>query len=114
MSSWKRRPRPSAAPEEHVATWGPNASSGSSDGDGRRLLQVLDGWGVLHLDFRLSEPGTQVVADLPASAPTARSIIEVQTHDGGSVWINPGSRQARGRFPEPGQRYIVDLAGFWQ
>lgn len=83
--------------------------------DGARRRLTMNGpFGFLHLDFvaRVSSRRGPSFA-LPADAPTPRSLSETQTRDGGSIFIRAGSRNIEWSGLTVGQRYIVDIIGFW-
>lgn len=80
----------------------------------RSLIVDSLGLGVLHLDFiALTVNKIITLMTLPGDAPTPTSLIEVQTHDGSSIWINAGTRYVQGRFKTENERYIVDLIGYF-
>lgn len=84
--------------------------------DGRKRLQVKDGFGLLHLDFfaRTANLGVNGTWRLPENSPTPKSLIEIQTYDRGTIWIAANSRVIRWSGLTSGNRYIVDLVGFWE
>ena len=81
----------------------------------RRQLTVLDGMGKIHLDFKMvASAGTRrPLFRLPADAPRNLELIETQVWDGSSVWLNAGDRVVYGAGLKAGQRYILDLIGFF-
>jgi hypothetical protein len=40
-------------------------------------------------------------------------LIEVQTHDGATVWIDPNTRVVKGQAMIVGERYLLNLIGFF-
>ena len=82
---------------------------------GRRQLTVLDGMGKIHLDFRMVKNigPRQSLFRLPPDAPKNLELIETQLWDGTSVWVDAGSPWVMGNGLKAGQRYIVDLIGFF-
>lgn len=101
---------------EWVATYDPTQvtimDANNEKGANRRKLQLLGEFGKMHLDF--TAQAEKCFFDLPADAPVPLALIEVQTHDGGTVWLGPGQRKVRSGGLTVGQRYIVDLVGFWK
>ena len=81
----------------------------------RRQLTVLDGMGKIHLDFKMVvNAGTRrALFTLPANAPKNLELIETQTWDGSSVWLDANSKVVFGNGLKAGQRYIIDLIGFF-
>ena len=81
----------------------------------RRYLQILNGIGKIHLDFKpLKDVSYRVnVASLPAGCPRPSELIETQTHDGGSLWIDAGNSVIIGSGLKANTRYIVDIIGFF-
>lgn len=85
------------------------------DNQNRRQLTVLDGMGKIHLDFKMVvNAGTRrPLFRLPANAPRNLELIETQVWDGSSVWVNAGDKIVYGAGLKAGQRYILDLIGFF-
>lgn len=81
----------------------------------RRQLTVLDGIGKIHLDFKMVQNSGNLrpLFKLPANAPRNLELIETQVWDGASVWLNAGSNVVYGSGLREGQRYILDLIGFF-
>lgn len=81
----------------------------------RRQLTVLDGMGKIHLDFKMVKNAStrQPLFRLPANAPRNLELIETQVWDGSSVWVNAGDKIVYGAGLKAGQRYILDLIGFF-
>ena len=46
--------------------------------------------------------------------PSDLDLIEVQTHDGSSIWLNAGSKTIYSCGLKAGTRYIVDIIGFFK
>ncbi len=77
-------------------------------------------WGRIHVDFKpkkdlfydKNDASKRLVGTLPADCPTPKAFLELQTHDGGSVYAYKGLRlvEANGTA---GTRYIVDLWGYF-
>lgn len=90
------------------------ATFANSDG-ARRRLTMNGPFGYLHLDFtaRVTARKNNSGFYLPSNAPTPRSLLEVQTRDGGTIFIRAGSRNIEWDGLTVGQRYIVDIIGFW-
>ena len=85
------------------------------DQQGRRQLTVLDGMGKIHLDFKMVKNAGPRMAlfQLPADTPRNLELIETQVWDGSSVWLDAGQRTVFGSGLKAGQRYIIDLIGFF-
>ena len=85
------------------------------DKQARRQLTVLDGMGKIHLDFKMVKGigPRQALFKLPPDAPKNLELIETQLWDGTSVWVDAGSPWVMGNSLKSGQRYIVDLIGFF-
>lgn len=81
----------------------------------RRQLTVLDGMGKIHLDFKMVKDSGNLrpLFKLPAKAPRNLELIETQVWDGASVWLNAGNNVVYGSGLREGQRYILDLIGFF-
>nr|DAV68836.1 MAG TPA: hypothetical protein [Caudoviricetes sp.] len=81
----------------------------------RRQLTVLDGIGKIHLDFKMVKDSGNLrpLFRLPANAPRNLELIETQVWDGASVWLNAGNNVVYGSGLREGQRYILDLIGFF-
>lgn len=81
----------------------------------RRKLQIKDGFGILHLDFTArTASNTNGAWTLPTTSLVPVSLIEVQTYDKGTIWIEPNTRIIKWSGLTSGNRYIVDLIGFWE
>lgn len=100
-----------AAPNTTVTTNNPVDYNNQS----RHQLSVMDGMGKIHLDFKmLKDSGASLALfQLPSSAPPPVELIESQVHDGGTLWVNAGSRTVYGNSLKANTRYIIDLVGFF-
>ena len=91
--------------------------STSSSDTWKRRLTLSDNLGIIHLDFQRSVDNLSTVGTilaLPPDAPTPVNTLEVQTWDGGYVFIGAGSRSVQCRGITANRRYVVDLIGFFQ
>ena len=81
----------------------------------RRYLQVVNGIGKFHMDFKPVKDITsaRAVFTLPAGCPKPDDLVEVQTHDGGSIWITANSASVQCNGLKANTRYIVDLLAFF-
>lgn len=77
------------------------------------MLIVQNGFGYAHLDFEATKTDG-VVAKLPANTPRPTSNLELQTFDGGFIKAFLGGSDIRCEGLKVGQRYVVDLMGFFQ
>ncbi|MGX2956425.1 hypothetical protein ACWIYZ_04955 [Ursidibacter arcticus] len=99
---------------EYTCTWTNGARSGANDSRERRLLQVNNSnLGILHLDFIVPRRTVMNMVELPNGAPTPTRLIEVQTRDGGFVWIEANSRIVKTKECQTNTRYVIDLIGFF-
>lgn len=83
---------------------------------GRHYLSVAGIQGNIHLDFKMvidSGP-RRALYQLPPEAPTPVQLIEEQTFDGSSVWVDAGSRTVMGNGLKAGTRYILNLGGYFE
>lgn len=83
---------------------------------GRHYLSVAGIQGNIHLDFKMvidSGP-RRALYTLPPEAPTPVQLIEEQTFDGSSVWVDAGSRTVMGNGLKAGTRYILNLGGHFE
>lgn len=83
---------------------------------GRHYLSVAGIQGNIHLDFKMvidSGP-RRALYTLPLEAPTPVQLIEEQTFDGSSVWVDAGSRTVMGNGLKAGTRYILNLGGYFE
>ena len=55
-----------------------------------------------------------ILLTLPSAAPTPIATLEVQTWDGGNVYIDAGARTVQCNGSSANRRYISDLVGFFQ
>ena len=91
--------------------------STSSSDTWKRRLTLSDNLGIIHIDFQRSVDNISTVGTIlafPSDAPTPINTLEVQTWDGGSVYIEAGSRSVRCRGISANRRYVVDLIGFFK
>lgn len=65
--------------------------------------------GTLHIDFTFKKGGH--IFNLPADAPVPNGLLEVQTFDGGTVFIDAKSRSVMCTRLTANTRYVVDLKG---
>lgn len=81
----------------------------------RRYLQVVDGIGKFHLDFMPKKDINAITSIfiMPAGCPRPNDLVEVQTHDGGSLFITANSTVIQGQNLKANTRYIVDLLAFF-
>ena len=97
-----------------------NIFSSSSNDDWKRRLTLSNNLGIIHLEFTRSEfpTGTSTVVSevltFPSDAPTPINTLEVQTREGGSVYIEAGTRTVLCKGLTSKRRYVVDLIGFFQ
>lgn len=83
---------------------------------GRHYLSIAGIQGNIHLDFKMvvdSGP-RRALYTLPPEAPTPVQLIEEQTFDGSSVWVDKGSRTVMGNGLKAGTRYILNLGGYFE
>lgn len=100
--------------QELVAKWVGQATGGAANRpEWRRSFTVQNGYGQIHLDFKLKSGSGGEIAKLPDDAPTPVRLLEVQTNDGGTVWLDPQQRTIKGGGLKPNTRYIVDLVGYF-
>ena len=82
----------------------------------RHYLSVAGIQGNIHLDFKMvidSGP-RRALYTLPPEAPTPVRLIEEQTFDGSSVWVDAGSRTVMGNGLKAGTRYTLNLGGYFE
>ena len=96
-----------AAGKDRITTWNPV----DYDNAARHQLEVVDNLGMIHMDFKMVKDSGSPMAifELPENAPTSPTLKEVQTHDGGSIWLNANSRRIMCGNLKAGTRYIVDI-----
>lgn len=85
--------------------------------ESRRKLYMQGSFGKLHLDFHYigeDKARSQILFQFPTGTPLANGLIEVQTYDGGVIWVGDNQKIVRGANLTNGARYIVDLIGFWR
>ena len=89
----------------------PNIPQGTQGS--RRMMFVQNSFGYIHLDFTaVSTSGA--IATLPDTAPRPTGMLEVQTHNGGTVSMLLGSNTITCSGLTKGRRYVVNLIGFFQ
>lgn len=96
-----------AAGKDRITTWNPV----DHDNAARHQLEIVGNLGIIHMDFKVVKDsgGSMAIFDLPSNAPTSPTLKEVQTHDGGSIWLNANSRRIMCGNLKAGTRYIVDI-----
>ena len=98
-----------------TGTWARNVqpwSNGPLEAQ-RRSITIQDGLGVVHIDFKRTSGTSGAIMTLPSNCPTPTQLIEVQTWDGGSVWLDANNREVQSSGLTANRRYIVDLLGFF-
>ena len=98
----------------YIGTFGSNTTTGSVDEGWRKSLALSDNLGIIHLDFKRTTTANGTILTLPSAAPTPINTLEVQTRDGGNVFIAAGTREVRCSGLAANRRYITDLVGFFQ
>ena len=91
--------------------------STSSSDTWKRRLTLSDSLGIIHLDFQRSVDNLSTVATafvLPYNAPDPVNTLEVQTWDGGYVYIEAGTTTVKCKSLGANRRYVIDLIGFFQ
>ena len=83
---------------------------------GRHYLSVAGIQGNIHVDFKMvvDSGSRRALYVLPAEAPTPVQLIEEQTFDGSSIWVDAGSRTVMGNGLKAGTRYILNLGGYFE
>ena len=83
---------------------------------GRHYLSVAGIHGNIHVDFKMEVDSgpRRPLFQLPAEAPTPVQLIEEQTFDGSSIWVDKGSRTVMGNGLKAGTRYILNLGGYFE
>ena len=76
----------------YTGTFGNNTTTGSVDEGWRKRLTLSDNLGIIHLDFKRTTTANGTILTLPSVAPTPINTLEVQTWDGGNVFIDAGTR----------------------
>lgn len=85
--------------------------------ENRRKLAIMGSFGKVHLDFIYTgadKASGQTLFSFPSGTPLPKGLIEVQTFDGGVIWVGDNRDTVRGGSLTTGTRYIVDLIGFWR
>lgn len=83
---------------------------------GRHYLSVAGIHGNIHVDFKMEiDSGPRrPLFQLPSEAPVPVQLIEEQTFDGSSIWVDKGSRTVMGNGLKAGTRYILNLGGYFE
>lgn len=88
---------------------------GTTNNNARRRLFLQGSIGYLHLDFTYKGRDKAAVQIFNLNgAPKPNGLIEIQTFDGGSIWIEDNANVVNCSGLTNGQRYIVNLVGFWR
>ncbi len=102
--------------ETYTLVWGSAAKPMNWESK-RKILEVKNGFGKIHLDFKGTGEGG-VIANLPSNAPTPTALLEIQVGgaNGQTVWIDAGHRDVRtgGSGFENNARVILDLWGYFE
>lgn len=103
--------------KSYVATPNTNVVTMNTGNTEQRMrLQTQGNFGIFHIDFiarTTSALGATSAFTLPNDAPTPLSLIETQVRSGGTIWLAANGRGVKYDGLQAGQRYIVDLIGFW-
>lgn len=87
-------------------------TSPARDKPERRFCRSLWGIGIIHLDFVATAVQGEI-AYIPANGPKAELLAEFQVYDGGSVWIDGGSRTIKGQGLTVDRRYIFNIITYF-
>ena len=98
----------------YTGVYGSNTISGSNDDGWRRRLTLSNNLGIIHLDFKRTNTANGTILTLPSAAPTPISTLEVQTWDGGNVYIDAGARTVQCSGLSANRRYIIGLIWVFQ
>lgn len=79
---------------------------------GGNKCRIMNGFGIIHLDFARIDANGWKIAELPSDCPTPLHSMVATTHDGDFVSIEGGTRDIMADVPIKRQ-YIVDLVGFF-
>nr|DAN52839.1 MAG TPA: hypothetical protein [Caudoviricetes sp.] len=99
-----------ATGKDRITTWNPVDYNNNE----RHKLRVVNGFGKIHLDFKAVTDVSGAIFKLPDNAPKNLDLIEAQTHDGSSIWLNAGNKTIYSSGLKAGTRYIVDIIGFFE
>ena len=95
--------------QEVPLTMGANAKAGGSDTSPYRNVLYRQGRvGYIHLDF-VARAVSGTLAIIPTTTAKPNRLAETQTHNGGSVWLDPGSSTIQFVGLTLGARYMVNL-----
>lgn len=85
------------------------------DAPNRYKMQTWGKYGKIHLDFTYlgNNANGGLLFTLPSNAPLPIGLVEVQTHDGGSIYLDNKSKLVKAGVLTKNTRYIVDLIGFF-
>lgn len=90
---------------------------GTTGNEARRRLFLQGNFGYLHLDFTYkgtNKANNRDLFTIPNGVPRANGLMEIQTFDGGTIYLTDNGNVVKGAGLTNGQRYIVDLTGFWR
>lgn len=87
-------------------------TSPSRDIPSRKFCRSLWGIGIIHLDFVAAQASGEV-AYIPTPGPKAEVLAEFQVHDGGSVWIDGGTKTIKAQGLNVGERYIFNIITYF-
>lgn len=96
--------------KDRITTWNPVDYNNNE----RHKLRVVNGFGKIHLDLKAVTNVDGAIFKLPDNAPNNLDLIEVQTHDGSSIWLNAGNKVIYASGLKANSRYIVDIMGFFE
>lgn len=82
--------------------------------DKRHYLRVMNGFGKIHLDFKAVTDVDGAIFRLPDNAPNNLDLIEIQTHDGGYIWLEANNKVINASGLKANTRYVVDIIGFFE
>ncbi len=107
-----------------------HATVKNNDFAGRTYIMTLGAFGLVHLDFTTSNNPQKfdVIGNFPDDAPLPTHLVEVQTFDGGTVFLGQGKRFNNkgkelawagdgyiliGSTLQANQRYVLNMFGFF-
>lgn len=95
-------------------TFFPGIVPGSgADTEDLHVIQIVNGFGVVHFDFIIDPKSDGRVFQLPPECPTPRFKLSCHTAGGAIIYIPKGSRVAAIKGGVPKKRYMGDLVGFF-